>query len=347
MTGPRRLVIDLNDARPLWRIPDRVVDAVRSALPPEWEVVVVSAQADGRGDGGGASAEALDAVRGAEVYLGYGFPRELLAAARDGGDRLRWVHSGAAGVGSMLYPEMLGSGVVLTNAAGLYAEPIAETVIGALLFFARGLDFAVRAQARRHWNKAPYDALDTPVREISGATLGIIGFGGIGRAVAARALPLGMRVVALKRTPAAAPPGVELLTGAEGLDALLRRSDFLAITAAQTAATRGLLGERELALLPRHAVLVNVARGGIVDEAALLAALRSDGLRGAALDVFAAEPLPPDSAFWETDNVLVTPHVSGASPRYWERQQALILDNLHRYLSGAPLRNVVDKHAGY
>ncbi|CAN5415288.1 hypothetical protein BH24GEM3_BH24GEM3_14710 [soil metagenome] len=345
---PRRLVLDLQDARPVWAIPEGAVARVREALPEEWEVTVVSAPADGSGDGGGPSPEALTAMRGAEVYFGFGLPPELLRAAGDPPPgRLRWAHSAAAGVGGSLYPEMRSSEVVLTNSAGIHAAPMAETVIAMILHFARGLDLAVRAQAVRRWERSPFESAGTPVREIAGATLGIVGLGGIGREVASRAVALGMRVLASKRRPAPAPPGVELLTGDDALPRLLEASDFLVITVPETSETRGLIGREELARLPRGATLINVARGRILDEEALIEALREGHLRGAALDVFACEPLPPDSPLWGLSNVLVTPHVSGTTHRFWERQTELIVENIRRYLAGEPLRNVVDKEAGY
>jgi len=341
---PRRYVVDLRDHRPIWTIPDGAVEEIRAAFPPEWEGVVVGAPADGRGDGGGPSPEALAAVRDAEVYLGYGIPPELFRAAGGG---LRWVHSGAAGVGSMLHPEILDSGVVLTNSAGIHAEPIADTVLAMALHFARGLDFAVRAQARRSWDRDPFDAADSPLREVEELTVGVLGLGGIGRAVARRFAALGARVLATRRGGGSAPDGVELLRGEDALGRLLERSDVLVVTVPETDATRGMIGREALARLPRGAVLVNVARGRVVDEDALVEALRGGRLRGAGLDVFAREPLPRESPLWDLSNVLVTPHVSGTSRRFWRREADLIVENVRRYLAGAPLLNVVDKSAGY
>ncbi len=341
---PRRYVVDLRDRRPIWTIPDRAVEEIRAAFPPEWEGVVVGASADGQGDGGSPSPEAVAAVRGAEVYLGYGIPPELFRAAGGG---LRWVHSGAAGVGSMLYPEVVDSGVVLTNSAGIHAEPIADTVLAMALHFARGLDFAVRAQARRSWDRSAFDAADSPLREVEELTVGILGLGGIGRAVARRFAALGARVLATRRSGGGAPDGVELVRGDDALERLLERSDVLVVTVPETGATRGMIGREALARLPRGAVLVNVARGRVVDEDALVEALRGGRLRGAGLDVFAREPLPQESPLWDLPNVLVTPHVSGTSRRFWRRETDLIVENVRRYLAGAPLLNVVDKSAGY
>ncbi|HEX2090900.1 MAG TPA: D-2-hydroxyacid dehydrogenase [Longimicrobiaceae bacterium] len=343
-----RLVVDLHDRRPLWTLPEWALEEIRATLPPEWECVAVGEVADGQGDGGGPSPEALRAVRGAEVYLGYGIPPALFRAATGRPEgRLRWAHSGAAGVGGSLYPEMRDSEVVLTNSAGIHAEPIADTVLAMVLHFARGIDFAVRAQADRRWDKVPFEAADAPLRELEELTVGVLGFGGIGRAVARRLAALGVRVLAARRRPGESPPGVEVLAGGDALGRLLERSDVLVITVPETADTRGMIGRAELARLPRGAVVVNVARGRVLDEDALLESLRSGHLRGAALDVFAREPLPPDSPLWALPNLLVTPHVSGTSHRFWRRETDLIVENIRRYLAGKPLLNTVDKSAGY
>ena len=344
----RRIVLNLRDARPLWSIPAWAVDEIRRALPEGWEMVEVEEPADGSGDGRGASASALQAVRGAEAYAGWGVPAELFAAATEGPDaRLGWAHSASAGVGGALHPAMRGSDVVLTNSAGVYAEPMADTVLAMMLHFARGLDFAVRAQADARWDKGPFIAAGAPVREISEGTLGLLGLGGIGEAVARRGRALGMRVAALRRSGRPGPAGVEIVSGDGALDRLLAVSDYLVVTVPLTEETRGMIGARELALLPRGAVLVNVARGEVVDEDALAAALAEGRLRGAGLDVFAREPLPPESPLWSLPNVLVTPHVSGASHGFWRRQAGLIAENLRRWAAGDPLLNVVDKNAGY
>lgn len=349
--APRRLVLNLREQRPLYSIPDWAVDEIRAALPDGWVLTEVAEPVDGRGDGGGDSPgarAARAAVRGAEVYVGYGVPADLFAAATEPPDgRLRWAHTASAGVGGSLHEPMRASGVVLTNAAGIYAEPMADTVLAMILHFARGIDFAARAQAERRWDKGPFDRADTPVRELAECTLGIVGLGGIGRAVARRGAALGMRVVATRRSGTDGPAGVEVLCGDGALHRILPRSDFLVLAVPQTDATKAMIGARELAMLPAGAVVVNVARGGVVDEDALIEALRGARLRGAGLDVFGHEPLPGDSPLWALPNVLVLPHVSGASRRFWRRQTDLITENLRRYAAGEPLLNTVDKQAGY
>jgi phosphoglycerate dehydrogenase-like enzyme len=340
----RRMVVDLGDRRPLWSVPEWAVERIRAAAPAEWEVEVVRELSDGKGDGGEPTEAALRAVRGAEVYLGYGVPPALLEAA---GGSLRWAHSGAAGVGGSLHPAMLASDVVLTNSAGIHAEPIADTTLAMILHFARGLDWAVRLQRNARWDKGPWDAGNAPVRELCELTLGVHGLGGIGRAVARRGAALGMRVLATRRRPGDAPPGVELLTGDDALPRLLDASDALVVAVPRTRETEGSIRAAELARLPRGATVVLVSRGGVVDEDALAAELASGRLRGAGMDVFAREPLPRESPLWGLPNTLLTPHISGASHLFWRRQTELVTENLRRYLAGAPLLNTVDKHAGY
>lgn len=344
----RRLVLNLRDRRPIWEMPASVVDAVTDALPG-WEVVVPAVETDGTGDGmSAAPPELLETVRGAELYFGFGMPRNLFLEATTGPDaRLRWVHSGSAGVRSTLYPEMRESDVVLTNSAGIHGPPIAETVLGMVLYFARGLDFGVAAQREARWNQEPFYRPGSPVREVSGATLGILGLGGIGRDVASRALALGMRVLASRRRPGEAPAGVELALGEDGLSRVLRESDYIVVALPDTPDTRGLLAAERLDELRPDAVLINISRGTVVDEAALAERLAAGRLRGAGLDVFAKEPLSPDSPLWGLPNVLILPHVSPVSPRFWRREADLILENIRRYLEGRPLLNAVDKRSGY
>ena len=327
----RRLVLDLADERPLFRMPEWVPERIRAALGRGWEVVRVEAPASGLADGATMPSEAaLSAVADAEVYIGFGLPAELLRVGR----RLAWAHTGTAGVRSAITPELLASGVVLTNSAGVHAPAVAETAVAMMLYFARGLDIAQQAQRRHEWYKAPFDRADTVAREFAGSIVGVLGYGGIGRAVGRRASALGAEVVGVRSD------------GAD-LDRALTESDYLVLSAPDTERTRGLIGRDALRRMKSEAVLVNVARGSLVDEAALLDALRSGRLRGAALDVFEREPLPREHPFWDMPNVLILPHVSSYSARFWERETELVQDNIRRYLAGETLRNVVDPRAGY
>ncbi|MGH7505805.1 MAG: D-2-hydroxyacid dehydrogenase [Longimicrobiales bacterium] len=343
-----KAVVNMRDSRPIWAITRPAVESISAAFPATWDVVVVDAEVDGRGDGSGVSDEALAIAPGTEVYFGYGLPRALLLSMTTGpAAALRWAHTGTAGVGGLLYDEMRASDVVLTNSAGVHAPPIAESVLGMMLHFARGFDHAVRSQARGQWEPQPFDTGAAVPRELTGATLGLLGLGGIGTELARRALALGMRVRALRRSDRAGPAGVDVVRGESGLAALLGESDYVVVTMPGTAETHDLLNADALALMKPSAVLVNIARGDILNERALADALRAGRLRGAGLDVFRSEPLPADSPLWSLPNVLITPHVSAATPRFWERETELIRDNITRYLAGSPLRNVVDKTRGY
>ena len=346
-----RAVLDMNDRRPIWAMPDWVPQRIREALPEGWELEVMTDVTDGSGDGAGRVAPAvLEAVADAEIYMGYGIAADLLRAA----PALRWVHSGAAGVGSSLTPEMLASPVLFTNSAGIHAQPMAETVLGMILFFGRGLDIAVANKERGVWSTDPFYVAGAPLRELPDTTVGLVGFGGIGREIARRVAALGARVVAVKRTPPGAgeadlAPGaaVELVHGPDGLEVVLRESDVVVLCAPETPATRGLLNASALARMKDGALLVNVGRGKLLDEDALVAELRSGRLRGAALDVFAKEPLAEGHPLWEMPNVLVTPHVSAVTRGFWRRETDLITENVRRYLAGETLLNLVDKAAGY
>ncbi len=350
----RRLVLNMADKRPAWAMPAWAEAEIRAALPKEWQVVALRAPVSGEGDGGhgggGVTEETLVAVAGAEVYMGMGVAREIFLAATTGpGARLRWAHTGSAGVGGALFPEMRSSAVVLTNSAGVMGPPMAETVMAMVLYFARGFDLALESARRREWIKDAIYESASPVREIGDATLGVVGYGGVGRELARRARALGMRVLATRRTPApeAAEGEVEILSGDAGLRRLLAESDYVALTVPATPETTGLISAGQFALMKATAVLINVARGSIVDETALIEALRSGRLRGAGLDVFAKEPLSPESPLWSMPNVLITPHVSAVSPAYWRRETDLIVENLRRYIEGRELLNVVRKDRGY
>ncbi|HSG81789.1 MAG TPA: D-2-hydroxyacid dehydrogenase [Gemmatimonadota bacterium] len=304
----------------------------------------VREEADGSGDGAPRQTAALlEALRDAEVYVGFGIPREVFTQ----GDKIRWVHSGAAGVGGSLFREMQESEVIFTNSAGTHGVPMAEHAIAMMFYLARALDYAEAGRRRRRWNRDPIACSPSPVRELTDSVVAVIGYGGIGRQVGRRAAGLGMRVWAVKRNPEGDYPEVERLFGPADLHEALAGSDYVVLTVPHTRETDGLIGAAELAAMKPEAVLVNVARGSIVDEEVLIVALTSGSIRGAGLDVFGEEPLPAASRLWELDNVCLTPHVGGVSPRFWERETELIIENTRRYLAGEPLLNVVDKQAGY
>ena len=339
------LVIDLQDRRPIWALPDWARKQILAAVPPDWSVLFMETPADGSGDGvQRAPPELLEAVADARVYMGYGIPAKVLETA----PRLEWVHSGAAGVGSSLGPAMLARDVLFTNSAGMHAAPISETVLAMIFYFARALDVAVRAQREGRWSAPAYWAADAPLSEVGGATVGIIGYGGIGREIARKSAALGSTVLAVRRTGGAAEEGgIEVVSGPRGLERVLEESDYVVLTAPETSETRGMMTRARLFAMRPGSVLINVARGRLIDEEAMLDALDSGPLRGAGLDVFSKEPLPAGHPFYSHPKVLMTPHVSATTRRFWERETELITDNIGRFLRGEPLRNLVDKKAGY
>ena len=339
-------MLDLAATSKNWALTAAGEERIRAAAPPGWKVVAVRAATSSDGDGPPrASDEALEAIRDAEAYFGFGFTADLLAAAR----RLRWVHSAAAGVGSVLASGIARTDVLLTNSAGIHAVPMAEFIVGGLLHFMRGLDVAIDQQRRGEWSKAFFVADDSPLRELGDARVLIVGTGGIGQATATRLSCLGATCVGVRRRPElGVPPGFSAVTGPEGLDEELARADVLVLAAPLTGSTSRLMTRERLERLPPGAIVVNVARGALMDEEAVADLLEQGRLRGAVLDVFTEEPLSPQSRLWTLRSALVVPHVSPVSPgRFWPRSLELFLDNWHRFATGQPLRNLVDKHAGY
>lgn len=342
----RRLVVDLASPRASWRIPPARVKEIAAALGSAWELIEIRTPASSDGDGasGSGSPEAVAATKGAEIYIGYGIAAGVAGAGKG---TLRWVHSGTAGIGSSL-EHLRGSGITLTNSAGIHAEPMADWVIAAIAYFARGLDRMAAAQRDGRWAKEVFTDSPDAVRELRDLRVGILGLGGIGNAVARRALGLGMPVAGVRRHRArGGPAGVRWVGALEDLARLAAESDCLVIAAPHTAETVGVVNRQVLERLPHQALVVNVSRGSLLDETALLALLDAGRLGGAALDVFATEPLPAPHPFWKHPRVLISPHVSAVTSRFWERETALIVDNIRRYLGGAPLTNLVDLEAGY
>jgi phosphoglycerate dehydrogenase-like enzyme len=258
--------------------------------------------------------------------------------------RLKWVQTSGSGVGAWMQGlGLVDSDVVVTNAAGIHAVPLAEFVLLAMLYFAKRIPKVLDDRAARRWDRFA-------LQNLRGKTLGVVGLGAVGPEVARLAGAFGMRVLGAKRSVQGADPRalhVERLYPLAELRALLGESDYVTLILPLTAETTGLIGEAELAAMKPGAVLINIARGAVIDEAALLRALDSGHLAGAALDVFSKEPLPPDSPFWDHPKVLLTPHSMSTAFEENAVLADLFCDNLRRYLAGEPLRNVVDKRRGY
>jgi len=248
--------------------------------------------------------------------------------------RVRWVHALSAGVEGILSPEIIASPVPMTNGRGVFRTPLGEWVIAAMLHFSYDLRRIQRQQEAGIWE--PFD-----VDELNGKTLGIVGYGEIGRSAAERARPFGMKIVAVRRKPSDSeyPPS--------RIKEMLAECDYVAVCTPLTPETRGLIGAAEIAAMKSSAVIINVGRGPVIDEPALIAALQSGKIRGAALDVFDVEPLPASHPFYGMKNVLMSPHSADHTPGWRHRAVQCFLDNFERFSKGEPLQNIVDKHAGY
>jgi D-2-hydroxyacid dehydrogenase (NADP+) len=278
-----------------------------------------------------------------DIFVGYSIRPEQFVMAR----RLQWIHSTATGIGQLMFPELRASGVVVTNARGVHSVPVAEHVMTLLLALARKLPTAVRYQLQGQWAQQEIWDAPVPPRELSGAVLLLVGLGAIGREVARRAQAFGMKIHAVTRSGRGDSAFAEKIVSSDHLLDALPGADFVVLAAPEMPHTAHLIGARELAAMKRTSYLVNVARGTLIDEAALMGALSREAIAGAALDVTEREPLPADSALWQVKNLLITPHVAGVTEHLWERQGTLLADNLERWFSGRELLNRVDLARGY
>ena len=283
------------------------------------------------------SAQLLDHLRNAEIIFGLDYPSDLPSLAPN----LRWVQMLGAGTDHLHGTGLLESDVVITTVGGFGSRAIAEYVINQMLCYAKQTRAYIAAEERQAWTLLWADTL-------AGKTVGIVGLGRIGSAVAHLCKAFDMRVLATRRSPTQEThPCVDQILPASRLSDMLPQCDYVVVTAALTAETRNMLGEDEIRLMKDKAFIVNVARGEIINEEALIAALQEGRIDGAGLDVFAQEPLPPDSPLWRLPNVSVTPHGSAAIVDYGARAARYFADNLTRYLAGEPLTGVVDKERGY
>jgi glyoxylate/hydroxypyruvate reductase A len=276
----------------------------------------------------------------AEAEVMFDFDHTHLADLPDLAPNVRWLQATSAGIGRLLERTgLVHSDIVFTTASGIHATPLAEFVVLALIGFAKDLPRLVREQAAHRWER--YCG-----RELRGSAVAIVGLGRVGRAVARACHALGLRVLGTRRTTRAEGEtieGVDRVVPAGQLLAMLGEADALVLACPDTPETEGLIGARELRSMKRGAVLVNISRGAVVDEPALIAALRDGHLGGAALDVAATEPLPPDSPLWDLPNVLISPHSASTVDLENARLTDLFCENLGRYLRGAPLLNVFDR----
>jgi len=278
-----------------------------------------------------------------DIFIGWSLRPEQFAEAK----RLKWIHSPAAAVHQLMYPEMINSDVVITNAREIHGPVVAEHAIALVLALAKRLPQAMRYQAKRQWAQQElWDERPRP-REIAGATVAVVGMGSIGREFTARAKALGMKVLAVREDPKKGTAGADTVYGSAQLDEVLPLADYVLLCAPVTPATTGMMNQARLARMKPDACLLNVSRGPLIDEPALLEALQRRTIAGAALDVFVEEPLPPESPFWTLENLFITPHTAAVTERLWDRHYALIRENLERFLQGQPLLHEVNKKGGY
>lgn len=262
--------------------------------------------------------------------------------------KLRWIHTPTAAVHQFQFPELIAGDVVLTNSTEVHGPVVAEHVMALIFALAKKISQAARLQEKHVWGQEAMWNQRPPMREIAGATLGLIGVGSIGRRVAQMASALGMRVIAVREhVEKGNPERVEKVFPTSQLDDVLRQSDYVVVAAPLIPSTEKLINADRLAVMKPEACLINVGRGPQVDESALLEALRTRRIGGAALDVFDDEPLPADSPLWDLDNLLITPHTAGLTEKLWHRHYEHFSSNLRRYFANEPLQYVVDKRKGY
>jgi phosphoglycerate dehydrogenase-like enzyme len=292
---------------------------------------------------------------GCDVMLTFRVPNNIATRARG----LKWIQLLSAGADHVLGGPLKGTQIPIATASGIHATPIAEYTLASMLAYAHRIHLAIRAQVRREWMRS--GAFMASVDDIRGQTLGIIGYGSIGRETARLAAAFGMKVIALKRNPSdRADPGwspaglgdpegkiPSRIFGADEREAILRESDYISVTLPLTEHTRKFIGEREFGAMKPGAYLVNIGRGEVIDEPAMAAALTAGKIGGAGLDVFEHEPLEAGSPLWDMENVILTPHISGASRGYMDKACELFAENLKRFAANRPLLNLVDPALGY
>ncbi len=332
-TAHHKVVILLHDEFDMWQPPAWFAARLRVDFPQ----MQVSQPSGKRRD------EDEQELSNADVMIGWSLRPDQLRAAT----RLRWIYSITAAVDQFLFPELVASDVSICNAGRVHGPVVAEHAIAMVMALAKRVPSAVRYQDRRKWAmEAIWNERPRP-REIRGSTMALVGLGSIGAEIAAMSSALKMRVLGIREHPERGAEGAHEVLGYDSLDTAIARADFVVLAAPQTARTNKLVDGRRLQLFKPNAYLVNVARGSLVDEAALVTALRTRQLAGAALDVFAEEPLPKRSPLWKMPQVLITPHTAFLTEKVWERHYALFADNLRRYLLGQPLIELVDKTRGY
>lgn len=259
-------------------------------------------------------------------------------------NRLRWVHSLSAGVETLLFPELVESSIPVTNARGVFKRPLAEFAVLGMLYFYKRVRRLIESQRAHHWDSFLVDGLQ-------GKVMGVVGYGEIGRECAILAKALGVKIYATRRNVerSAGDPILDRAFHLEQLNEMLSEIDVLVAAAPLTPDTRHMISDRQFQAMKPSAIVINVGRGPVVDEEALIRALQDKQIAGAALDVFEKEPLPADSPLWDMENVLISPHCTDRTrePDWLDLAMQLFVENFHRYMGGRELLNVIDKRAGY
>jgi phosphoglycerate dehydrogenase-like enzyme len=278
-----------------------------------------------------------------DVLIGWSIKPQQFREAH----QLKWIHSPAAGVHQLMFPELINSPVVVTNSREIQGVVVAEHAIAMVLALAKRIPQSVRYQSRKEWAQEKLWKEYPRPREVAGATVVVVGMGAIGREFTARAKALGMRVLAVRENPANGTNGADAVYSSSQLDEVLPQADYVLLCTPVTPATTGIINRPQLTKMKSDAYLLNVGRGPLVDDDALLEALQARRIGGAALDVFVEEPLPPESPYWSLDNLLITPHTAAVTDKLWDRHYDLIVENMTRFLEGRPLLYEVDKQRGY
>ena len=290
---------------------------------------------------GKSAADFASHAQDAAVIFYWSGPGALLRTVFLASPHVRWIHSRAAGIDSLLFPELIQSDIPMTNGTGVFSRSLGEFALAAILYFAKDLRRMLRNQDAGRWEQ--FD-----VEEIAGRTVGIVGYGDIGRVVAERVHAMGMQVLALKRHPPAAPdPLIDRFYKPEEMAVMLGQCDYVVVSAPLTPETRHMLSDAQFAAMKPSAALINIGRGPVVDQTALMRALAEKKIRGAALDVFEQEPIPAGDPIWSLDNILISPHCADHTKDWLDDAMRFFLKQYERFVKGEPLENVVRKHLGY
>jgi len=320
-----------HDEFPMWTLPDWAVEELQRKFP---DVEVVKLTSNER---------VLQEISDSDILFAWSVRPEHVEAAR----KLKWIHTGMAGLSSILIPEVVNSDIIVSNSKGVHAITIAEHTLALMLQFSRRLVPCVERQREALWRRRQIWEAPLSFDELYGKTACVLGLGAIGSEIAKRAFAFGMRVIGIRRRIEDKPAWVETIYPPNMLDEILPKVDYLIIATPATEETTRMIGRRQFDRMKRSAFVVNIARGEIIDQPALMEALNGDRIAGAGLDVFVPDPLPDGHPLFSTRNLVLTPHVSGISPMLWPRIMELWVENIQRFLAGRPLINQVDKKRGY